>query len=248
VSHDIVIGAANQSGATQHGIIIGDSTPESAQLDITIPASVDGALLTRGMTLLIVVVRGSSIICSDATWTQTAAWVGGSGVFLDAYERTFDGTPGSRPGDVVSFLSVFTQELQGCLFVGSSLRAGAAIERIASGAFIAHTSPAGPIVSSAQVDNTLLVVWSATGAITFTPPPGLTTLDAYSSSDFTSRSILFGAMVPGVIGDVDPGAATASPAATGRAFSLVLHTYRADAGAYARMMTSLLPPGEVWRV
>lgn len=222
MAHDVVTGSADQSTATQHGVVSGDGSSESPQLDITIPTSIDGVLVQTGVTLVIAIVRGAEVICSDSTWELTAT-SGASGIFLDTYERAVDNTTGSNPGDIISFLSVTGQELQGGLLLGSSLTAGEAVERVATGAFISDANPAAPIVSSSQAENTIVCIWSATGAITFTPPTGLTSLDTYSSSDFTSRSILIGKLAPGAAGDIDPGAAVASPAATGRAFSVVLH-------------------------
>lgn len=237
MAHNVDIGNAAQGGATQHGIITGDNPPVSALLDFTIPElAPDGTRLIYGMVLMIVVVRNQAAECSDASWTLTHS-VGASGVFLDVYERVIDGTVGSRPGDIVSIFSFVAQELEGGMLFMQNTTAGSAVERIANGAFIADANPAAPIVSSDQAENTLLVIWSAAGSIAFTPPAGLTTVDAYSSGTFSTRSILIGKSIPGEIGDVDPGAAVAAPAASGRAFSLILH-WVAPAVAGAELVTA----------
>jgi hypothetical protein len=227
MAHDVVTGNADQSLATQHSVVSGDEAPTFPMLDITIPEfAPDGTLLLQGMVLLIAIARNEAVypdVVYGATWTKVVDGIGGSGVFLDVYARTLDGTPGSIPGDVISFVSESAQELQGTVVYLRNALEATVIEATANGAFVGDASPAGPIINALLPEDTIVCIWSATGTVTFGEPAGFDVLDVYTSGDFTTRSILAASRTVDAAGDFDPGAAGASPAATGHAFSLMLH-------------------------
>jgi hypothetical protein len=172
--------------------------------------------------LLAVIVRDGPVACSDATWTKVIDGVGASGLFLDGYARIVDGTAGSRSGDVVSFFSPTEQELQGSLVIVTSAKVDGLIEAISHGAFLDDDLPGAPAIDSMQKQNTIMCVWSMDGEVSAVPPSGMSELDAYSSSEFSSRTLLVARRSTIEAGEIFPGEASLSAAVSGRSWSIAV--------------------------
>lgn len=219
MAHDIVIGGDAQPDSG-HDIVIGTSGFGESLLEFTVPH------VAIGTVMLIVFVRDSVVVPSDLTWTKVVDGVGAGALKLDAYVRTADKTPGSRNGDVISFLSLVPQELQGSLVVLDEAIASTVFEAIDHGAFTADASPAAPPINAEQAQDTILCLWSAEGTIAFDPPVGFTELEAYTSAVVSARTLMVARRTADAAGEFDPGNAASSPASTGRVFTLALRYTR----------------------
>lgn len=179
----------------------------------------------RGELLVVVIVHDDPIYRAESasTWSIIASAVGADGLFLTVAARQVDGSAGSRNGDVVEFFSEVEQELQGAIRVLPDAAASSVLEAIEHGAFVADPAPPAPLIDSSLADNWVMVVCSADGSVTLTPPDNLDEVDSYGSSVFDARSITAASMVAGAADTIDPGAITASAPATGRIWSLVFH-------------------------
>jgi hypothetical protein len=222
MAFDIVIGSASQPD-TGFDIVIGDEevASEGSLLEFTIP------VVAAGTVMLILVVRNEAAIISDATWTQVITAEGASnGIFLDGYKRVADGTAGSRAGDIVSFLSLAEQEMHGSLLQLENANADSLIELIDSDPFTSSTAPAAPIVDSTQAENSLVCLWTVHTSVTLTAPADFTQLETYSSAVTSTKTTMVATRTADATGSVDPGSALCAPAATGRAYTIVI-TYEA---------------------
>lgn len=216
MSFDIVIGDAAQPD-TGFDIVIGGAGGGGSMLDVTIPVA------SLGTVLLILVVRDGEVTCSDAGWTKVIDGEGASGLFLDGWVRTVDGTAGSNAGDVISFLSETEQELQGTVVKSTNADEASLVYDVTHGSFAADATPPAPSIDATQDFDTIVCVWSMADEIAVSVPAGLTEIDSYTSSVVSERTLLVGQSTSGAVGTIVPGDATASPAATGRAFSIVIH-------------------------
>lgn len=171
----------------------------------------------KGDVLLVVLVREFAIV-PPAGWTQIETGLGASFLYLDAFARMVD--------DEEPASALFTgsdEEIQGALIV---LRGGSpALLRESSShvAFAADATPNTPAIDSAQAIDLALGVWSSIGSVTLTAPDGYSTIDAFSTSVISARSILIAYKVIGATGSaIAQPPASSSGAATGRSFVLVL--------------------------
>lgn len=183
-------------------------------LDMTIPAASPTA------TLIAIVARDAEAYCSDPSWLKVVDGLGTGDKFLDAWIHLGEGLV---EGDTLSFLSLTEQEMQGGFLVASNLAYETIIEASAHDDFASVTDAPAPIADSLQEDNTYVCGWFTSSDVVWTPPPGFTTIDTYSSSviDPTSSLLLGYRVSRDIVGD-DPGDATASAPVSGRAWTLVL--------------------------
>jgi hypothetical protein len=218
MANNIVIGADPQPDAPSSNIVMGTTPSGSTLLDFIMPFAPIGSVL------LIAIVRNQVIDASTNAigWTKLIDGSGAAPTFLDVWVRTVDKTPGSRVGDVVSFLSVTPQELQGTLVILDDAKAGNLVVDVQSSPFAADVVPPAPIVNVLRSEDTILCLWSAGGSVGFAPPSGFSTIDTYTSAIVSTRSLMVARRTANFTFIVDPGSATASPAATGRAFTLSL--------------------------
>lgn len=208
----IDIGSAAQPD-TGFSIVIGNDG--GSMLDFELPALIPGTVMA------IAIVRNAEVLCSDNTWTKAVDGVGASSIFLDVYTRTVDGTTGSNEGDVISFVSLTSQDLQGALVTVTSAVENGLVYDVQHAAFAADTSPTAAEVTALQELDAVLCIFSTDATTTLTAPSGFTALDTYSSST-PVRSFLACRRAADSTGTIAPGDATASPAATGRTFTLAL--------------------------
>lgn len=209
----IVIGADAQPD-TGFGVVIG--TTDAVLLDFTVPSAPTGSVLA------IVVVRDGALNCSDATWAKVIDGVGSSNQLVDVYTRTVDGTAGSVAGDVISFLSLTPQEMQGGILVIYNVLASTLVYDVQHAAFTTTTEPAVPTIDIAQANDTVLCIVSSSSAADVEGPTGFQEIDDYGSSTFETRSIVISTKRAGETGVFDPGSASATPASSGRAFTMGL--------------------------
>lgn len=215
MAFSVTIGADAQSG-TGFKVEISSPGVDSSLLDFTLPSAPTGSVL------LIAIVRNGAVECSDATWTQVVDGVGASGIFVDVFVRAVDGTAGSTAGEVISFLSMTSQELTGSVEVVTNADATSLVYDVQHAAFTADSTPDTPSITAAQDFDTLLCLWSATTVVTLTAPSDFTSLDSYTSSSVATRSLLVAERSAIASGTVFPGSATSSAAATGRAFTIAI--------------------------
>jgi hypothetical protein len=138
-----------------------------------------------------------------------------------------------------------TTERQGQLLI---FRAGAPttlVEAVGSSGFAATMAPdtpslttEGAALQSLQAINLALLTMSSDGAVTMSPPTGFTTLDAYSSSLASSRSILVAIRTVAATGGIYYGAADSNANATGRAW---LHVLRDRLPIQPREIADVVP-------
>ncbi len=214
MSHDIVIDEPIGSG---HDITIWtdelDEGASGVMLDFTLPS------VAAGTMLLIAVVRNDTVYCNSEDWTKVVDGVGDGGVFVDVWTLVADGTEG---GDVVSFLSLSEQELQGSLV---TLRYANPVDTLyasAHGVFLDDTAPPPPSVDIETADDIVLCLWSAEGDINIDVPSGFNAIDVYSSTVVTERTLCVGTRWIHTPGTTTLDSAAADPAATGRAFTFAL--------------------------
>lgn len=216
---NIIIGADAQP-ATSGDIVIG-----------TTPSGAGGALIefevprvAKGVVMLAIIVRDGPII-APAGWDLVVDGIGGAGVFLDVFARMADESDlrfVDQPAKTVAFLSLTEQELQGQLFVFERSSPATVIEAHDHVAFAASATPVAPAPATQHATNLQVCIWSAVGNVALTAPPGFTVIDAYTSAEFVERSILLAYKIAKVTGALDVVSAAAAPAASGRAFTLVL--------------------------
>jgi hypothetical protein len=196
--------------------------PEAAILPFEIPR------VPKGTTLVALVVRNDNPLTEPAGqtgWTKVIDGLGADGLFLDAFAKMVDiEADRSEEDDPLEaiFVSLEPQELQGYLLQVDDSSVTTVIEATASAAFTADATPAAPGVNCEQPINRRVSIWSTSGAIDFTAPDGFETHVAYTSDEHEERSILVAEKVAaqsGALGTVD---ATASGAATGRGFTIVI--------------------------
>jgi hypothetical protein len=114
-------------------------------------------------------------------------------------------------------------DLQGQLIVYRPSSRGALYELHATATLAAVTNHNAPAVACQQPQNVEICVWRANGAITYTPPAGMTQVDNYTSSLVAARTLLVAELEPaGVVGTLPARTAVASSAVVGAAVSLVL--------------------------
>lgn len=225
VGFDVVIGVAplkivigrDTQPSVGFDIVMGSSP--SAILDLTLPASPLGSIL------LFVLVRNNDeqAYPSDLTWTKIVNGLGASDARIDVYARVSDGTVGARAGDVVSFLSMGRQELQGTLAIVRDARMSTLLTQALDEVFATAQRIGAPPARSLNSQDSIMVIWSADGATSMSAPAGFTRLDTYSSSVVRSRTILAVARTAGLIAPIiDVGLAAAVTPSTGRAFTLSL--------------------------
>lgn len=190
-------------------------------LAFTVPA-----IAVKGDLLVVLAVRNGAIV-APAGWTQIETALGAASLFLDGWARTVDD---DEPA-VATWTSATSQELQGQLLlfhVGAPTLVREASDHLA---FTATALPDTPEATSAQSQNLLVAVYSAGAAVALTAPTGFTTVDSYDTAIVAPRALLVAYQVAGEVGGgvfvgsggpLAPGPAAADPAATGRAFSLVL--------------------------
>lgn len=218
MAFDITIGNATQPSTFD--VVIGDAAPPdpgSVLLDFVLP------VLIKGTVMLILVVRGDdTVLCSDPSWAHVINGVGASGLFLEGYVKTATGGEG---GEVVSFLSVEGQELNGGLVTARNGLASSLVYDVRHAAFAADATPPAPTMDALQAEDTIVSVWSADDAIDFIRPAGSKRIIAYTSSEIAERSTLIASRPAGAVDEIVMGDATASPAATGRAWTIALSFY-----------------------
>lgn len=187
-------------------------------LDFTLPAT------TLKRIMLAVIIRDATIYPSQNTmgWQSVIDSSGASDLFLDAYARRSDGSPGSREGDIVSWLSLEAQELVGAVLEVGDTEIADVIASVNHGAFIADTTPSAPVVTALHESDVILVVAVSTTNVTWTPPTGFTEVEDYASTPDPSLSLGVFYRTAGEIGEIDPGSPTASASCTGRVWSVVL--------------------------
>ncbi len=212
---DMTTGTAAQP--TNFNMVTGNTG--EALLDFVVPSA------EAGSVLLISVVRNSPVFCSDNSWTKLREGIGANGLFLDVFVRLVDGTNGSNPGDVVSFLSLTMQELQGNLAVLTDVKLSSLIVNVAHQSFTDDTTPDAPSLFVENVTDTVLCIWSVAGTAALTPPVGFVEIDNYGSTVFTVRTLLVAARPANDVGEYIPGEATTATAVTGRAFSIAIRHF-----------------------
>lgn len=215
---DIIIGGDAQPDAPSAAIVMGTTPSGSTLLDFVCPFAPIGSVL------LIAIVHDQAIdAATNATgWTKVVDGIGAVPTKLSVWVRTVDKTAGSRVGDVVSFLSVASQELQGTLVILDDARAPTVLVDVQSAPFAADVAPPAPIVNVLRNEDTILTLFSAGGSVAFTPPTGFVALDTYTSAVVSTRTLMVARRTANFTFIVDPGIASASPAATGRAFTISL--------------------------
>jgi hypothetical protein len=130
---------------------------------------------------------------------------------------------GSEGASLVLSLVGVTGEWQGQMIALRGVGALALIkEASASATFTGDATPDLPATSSLQAINRLIATWSADGVIAMTPPTGYAAIDSYTSALVDDRSLMIAERIANATGTIASQAAAASPAATGRAFVLVL--------------------------
>lgn len=217
MSHDIVLIGYD----TGHNIVLGSEPPppsDGAELRFELPSALEGVVM-----LALVVRNDNTVACTDETW-ELAASGGAGGLFLDAFTRIVDGSPGSLPGELLTFVSLAEQELQGGLVLIRRPFVESLIVDLKHGAFVADRAPTTPPVEVVGVDDYLLSVISIDGTTEIVPSAKMTEIDEYGSSVFESRETMIAARKAGVVGAVTPEAASAAVPVTGRGWTLAIRT------------------------
>jgi hypothetical protein len=219
-SFSMVTGSAPQPDSFD--MVTGDAPPgEDAVSLFEIP---DAPI---GSTLLAFVVRGQAVQASDPVAWPLLATLGGGGVFLDVFSHMVAASDVRNPDDpprTVAFLSLIEQEVMGQVIVFDNSYPATIIEASADLVFTEDETPTvpAPEVETQQAINFIFCVWSAAGAIDFTPPAGFTLVDSYTSNEFSERTLMIAYKIAGRTGLISAVEAEADPPATGRAFTLVL--------------------------
>lgn len=174
-------------------------------------------LAKKGDLMVVVVVRDDAVDAPEG-WTQVETALGASPFVLDAWARLVDDDEPASP----AWTTATPQELQGQLLlfgVGSPVLAR---EASATAAFTATTTPATPAAAAEQAIDLLLTVFSTDAAVVFVQQADAILIDTYRTGTISTHTILITYRRAAATGSISPAAAGASPAATGRAFSLVL--------------------------
>lgn len=168
-----------------------------------------------------------AMVVSDATepgFVTPTGWnliydVGATSGRLTLLARVVDD---NEPTFIDLALTGVTKERHGQMLV---LRGGGLptiLEASATAAFASGASIAAPASSTIQAVNLLLAVWSCDDATVLAANAAMVTVDTYNTGDVTQRSSLVAYKVANKTGAITPPAASAAPAAAGRAFTLVL--------------------------
>ncbi len=229
MAFDVVIGGDAQADAGFDVTISGAASGPS-MLDFVLPSEADGTVF------LILVVRNAEVMFSDGTWTKVIDGVGASGIFLDGWARTVDGTTGINAADVISVLSMTAQELQGGLLSVDRADINSLVYEVTTSTFTTVTTLPAPSITSQALRDTAVCIWSAEGSVSLTGPAGFTEIDEYGTSVFDERSLLISASPTDVIGVFDPGDAPAGASTTGRAFTIAIY-YGAPGLTLTQMQT-----------
>lgn len=208
-------------------VTIGSDTQPTTGLDVWISTNISATLIDFVVpyaplrsVLMIAIVRNAAINCSDTTWTRVVDGVGSGGQFVDVFAREVDGTTGGNEGDVISFLALAPQEMLGGIVVLYNAVVSDLVYDIQHQAYTSDTTPDARSIEVPRADDTVMTIWCSTTAVDLEGPADMTELDDYGSSSFTARSIVISTMRANDIGTITPGAATSTPASTGRTWTL----------------------------
>lgn len=201
-------------------IFIDDDGPGATSVDFEMPR------VPKGTAMLAFVVRNDDPVQPQAGWELLDS-EGAGGLFLDVFGHMIDDEDirgeDEDPAHVL-FLSVEGQELQGRLFPLDNTAPAYAVEIVAGLAFAADATPTAPAVLCQQGMNQVIVVFSAAGAIDFGAPAGWSDEDEYTSNAVAERTFFSAVKLAKKSGTIAPGDGTAAPAATGRAWTVVIRT------------------------
>lgn len=183
------------------------------------------AAATRGDLLVVLLVRNGAVT-GPAGWTAIEPGFGASSLFLEVWGRLVD----IDEPPTAAWSSASSQELQGQLLLFRVGNPAVILEGAQQAAFTADAAPDTPDLGSEQATSLFVAVFSAGGAVAFTPPAGFTSIDSYSSAVLAARTIMIcsavaGELAPGLVGfngPLEPGPAASAPASTGRMWSLVM--------------------------
>lgn len=181
----------------------------TSTLTLTLPSPVNGTVI------LAFVIRDTEVTCTSSAWTKIVDGLGASNILLDVYATPNNGLQGSS----VSFESAVEQELHGGLLVTNDIPFTSVVEASATATFTSDTTPDSPNAASDDtVNNIWLCLWLASSAVTLTEPAGFTAISTSSSAAIPVSTALAAKQTGGSL-----GAATSSPASSGRAWTLVLN-------------------------
>lgn len=194
--------------------------PATPKLTFTVPPEPGGLYARKGDVLFAILVHAPADgFTLPAGWTN----VGNDGASVATVHYIARMVDDREPASFVVSLLASSAEWQGALLVLRGSGALALIKEASSSAtFTADATPDTPTAPCLQAINLAIVTWSAATALTLTPPAGYAAIDTYSTALVGARSVLFALARANQTGTLSPGAATASGAATGRAFVIVL--------------------------
>ncbi|HWU86211.1 MAG TPA: hypothetical protein VN253_03005 [Kofleriaceae bacterium] len=173
-------------------------------------------VVRKGDLLLVLVVRNGPVTAPTG-WTQVETALGASSLFLDAWARLVDDDEPTAP----TWTSASSQELQGQLLVFNSGTPAIVREASAHAAFTATSFPGIPAGDSVQAINLLVAVYSTAAGVSFSHPD-FEFIDLYTTAVVSTRTLAVRYRRAGATGLITPGTGVSHPAATGRAFLLVL--------------------------
>jgi len=211
---DIVIGGDAQPD-TGFSIVMGTTASSaSSVLEIPMPSAAVGELA------LAFIVR-NGVLVSPPGW-EPLNLNGAGDRYLEIFAHTVTAFDVATPGQIVKFGSLTDQELQGQIVIFEGASATSVIEDIANAPFTADATPSAPTPITQQAISAIVLVFSADGSVAFTAPAGFTELDSYGSAVIASRSLLIATKRANITGTIPVFDAAAAPAATGRAWAVIL--------------------------
>ncbi|MBC7978057.1 MAG: hypothetical protein H7138_24000 [Myxococcales bacterium] len=189
--------------------------PGSAVVIATPAAARIGDLLVALVSHNAADVRGAT----PAGWTLGATLGSGADV-LDVYARVLDA---AEPTSTAFRYRTAASELQGELVVLRGAAPATFLEASATTTFAATSALPAAGVTSQQAINLLLAVWTCSGALTtLSSPVGFASIDTFTTSAVSPRSMLIGLRRAGATGALLLPAASASIPTTGRAFTIAI--------------------------
>lgn len=194
--------------------------PAAPKMTLSIPPEPGADVARKGDVLLAILVHDPA----DG-FTVPAGWslLGTDGASVAAASYIVRMVDDREPSSVVVSLLAASAEWQGVLLVLRGAGAMALLKEASNSAtFAADATPAAATASSLQAINLAIATWSSSGALTWTAPASYEAIDSYSTALVGARSVLFAYAVANATGTINPGDATASGAATGRAFLAIL--------------------------
>lgn len=209
MSHDIVLGA----GSTGHNIVLQGAAPAGAILDFAPPS----IAIEDAVHAIFVVGDGSSLYITNLLYELKIDRYGADGLFLYCWVKR-----ATLSEATVSVVSITPQKLQGVLVQADNARTWSVIADVSHSNFVALTGPQPPILEAPSLADDVLAIVSVAGVVDLDPSAGAEEHATATTSGGSDRTILAYSKTVTEVGAFDVGAATASPAATGRVWSIRL--------------------------